>query len=196
VSRDVHGRAVDRLSYLTRDDGRVGPDGARDAQYTRELATAVVAAFRRDTVAMATHLVAACAFAELCERAGVDRPDVAHDIFALLGRQDDVVVPRAVLADRVERLRDRAGELEARGRLVLRPHLSRATGREILDEALRAFSGYHTTPVLQPRGADLVLVDTRLIFYYQNRLAAHGLAADLVGERPRTDQPRHLAMPA
>ena len=70
-------------------------------------------------------------------------------------------------------------ELESRGRIVLGAHLVRASGREILDEALRAFSGYHTTPVLAPRGDELLLADTRLIFYYQNRLAAHGLGISL-----------------
>jgi glycerol-3-phosphate O-acyltransferase len=102
------------------------------------------------------------------------------EAIALLRSQDDVVVSRTELAERVERLRDRVRELEARGGIVLGPRLGRASGREILDEALRAFSGYHTTPVLEPRGDTLLLVDTRLIFYYQNRLAAHGLAADHV----------------
>jgi glycerol-3-phosphate O-acyltransferase len=197
VSRDRRGHAIDPLSYLTDGEGRVGPDPARDAQYTRELGHAIVEAFHRNTVVMSTHLVASCAFAELCEAttqttassAGAGRP---RDIFALLRRREDVIVPRSELALRVERLRDRARELEARGRIVLRPQLARATGREILDEALRAFRGYHTTHVLEPRGADLVLVDTRLIFYYQNRLAAHGLAADLVAERPE-DTPRSPA---
>jgi glycerol-3-phosphate O-acyltransferase len=152
----------------------VGHDPARDAQYTRELGEAIVAAFLSNTVAMATHLVAACAFEKLRE----SMP--SGDIFALLRSQDDVVVSRTELADRVERLRDRVRELEARGGIVLGPRLGRASGREILDEALRAFSGYHTTPVLEPRGDTLLLVDTRLIFYYQNRLAAHGLAADHV----------------
>jgi glycerol-3-phosphate O-acyltransferase len=59
---------------------------------------------------------------------------------------------------------------------------------------LRAFSGYHTTSVLEPRGPDLVIVDPRLIFYYQNRLAAHGLAADFIGHvirgRSSPTQPR------
>jgi glycerol-3-phosphate O-acyltransferase len=105
------------------------------------------------------------------------------DIFALLRSQDDVVISRTELAERVEHLRDRVRELEGRGGIVLGPRLGRASGREILDEALRAFSGYHTTPVLEPRGDSLVLVDTRLIFYYQNRLAAHGLAADHVAPR-------------
>jgi glycerol-3-phosphate O-acyltransferase len=174
ISYDARGHAVSPLSYLTDADGRIGHDPPRDAQYTRELGEAVVAAYHRDTVVLATHLVAACAFERL--REGVD-----GDIFAMLRTQDDVTVSREDLAADVERRRDRARDLEARGRIVLGPRLVHASGREILDEALRAFSGYHTTPVLEPRGADLVLADTRLIFYYQNRLAAHGLAADLVG---------------
>jgi glycerol-3-phosphate O-acyltransferase len=172
VSYDARGHAVSALSYLTDADGRIGPDPARDAQYTRELADAVVAAYLRDTVVLATHLVAACAFERLY--AGFD-----GDIFAMLRTHDDVVVSRADLADRVERLRDRVLDLESRGRIVLGAHLARASGREILDEALRAFSGYHTTPVLAPRGDELLLADTRLIFYYQNRLAGHGLGIAL-----------------
>jgi len=50
----------------------------------------------------------------------------------------------------------------------------------VLDDALRAFAGYHTQEVLAPRGSELVLRDTRLLFYYQNRLAAHGLAFDAI----------------
>src|ERR1019366_6977189 len=107
---------------------------------------------------------------------------VAADIFAMLRTHDDVIVSRAALAESVERLRDRAKDLEDRGRIVLGARLARASGREILDEALRAFSGYHTTPVLEPRGPDLVLADTRLIFYYQNRLTSQGLAPDLLGQ--------------
>jgi glycerol-3-phosphate O-acyltransferase len=180
VSRDARGHVVDPLSYLTDADGKVDHDPARDAQYTRELGEAIVDSYQRNTVAMATHLVAACAFERMQDRLGGDR---SADIFALLREKDDVVVSRAELADRVERLRDRARELEGKGRIVLGPRLARASGREILDEALRAFSGYHTSPVLEPRGDSLLLVDTRLIFYYQNRLAGHGLAADLIAPR-------------
>jgi glycerol-3-phosphate O-acyltransferase len=190
VSHDARGHVVDPLSYLTDAEGRTCPDAARDAQYTRELGEAIVSAYRHDTVAMATHLVATVAFDKLRQSftPGVPpehptSPAKKVDIFAMLRAQDDVVVSRAEMADRVERLRDRARELEARGGIVLGPRLGRASGREILDEALRAFSGYHTSPVLEPRGDALVLVDTRLIFYYQNRLAGHGLAADL-GARP------------
>jgi glycerol-3-phosphate O-acyltransferase len=186
VSHDARGHVVDPLTYLTDGKGRIGPDAARDAQYTRELGEAIVDAYLRDTVVMPTHLVAACAFEEL--RKGLGRGAAANekdsggrDIFALLRTQDDVLVPRAELAQAVEKLRDRLKELESRGRVVLLPRLARSSGREILDEALRAFSGYHTTPVLEARGDALLLVDTRLIFYYQNRLAAHLPANGAVG---------------
>ncbi|HLK38859.1 MAG TPA: 1-acyl-sn-glycerol-3-phosphate acyltransferase [Polyangiaceae bacterium] len=173
TSYDARGHAVSAISYLTDVDGEVGHDPEREAQYTRELGDSIVAAYRSDTVALATHLVAACAFERL-------KDGVRGDIFAMLRTRDDVTVSRADLADAVEQLRDRARDLESHGRIVLGPRLGTAGGREILDEALRAFSGYHTTPVLLPRGEDLVLADTRLIFYYQNRLAAHGLGADVV----------------
>jgi glycerol-3-phosphate O-acyltransferase len=186
ISYDARGHAVSPLSYLTDGEGRVGHDPARDAQYTRELAEAVVDSYSRETVALATHLVAAAAFDRLREsvlgsaRSSRMQGEAAADIFAMLRTKDDVTVSRSALAESVERLRDRAKELESRGRIVLGAHLARASGREILDEALRAFSGYHTTSVLEPRGADLVLADTRLIFYYQNRLASQGLATDLL----------------
>ncbi len=167
VSHDARGHVVDPLTYLTDATGRIRPDPARDAQYTRELGEAIVDAFLRDTVVMPTHLVAACAFEELRKGLG------GRDIFAMLRAHDDVLVPRAELALAVEKLRDRLEEMQSRGRVVLLPRLVRASGREILDEALRAFSGYHTTPVLEARGDALLLVDTRLIFYYQNRLAGH-----------------------
>jgi len=189
VSHDARGHVVDPLTYLTGANDRVGPDAARDVQYTRELGEAIVDAFLRDTVVMPTHLVAWCAFQEL--RKGVGRGAAANeadrggrDIFAMLRAQDDVLVPRAELALSVERTRDRLKDLESRGRVVLLPRLARASGREILDEALRAFSGYHTTPVLEARGDALLLVDTRLIFYYQNRLAAHLPHVD-AGKAPR-----------
>ena len=172
VSYDSRGHAVSPASYLTDAGGRVVHDPARDAQYTRELAEALVGAYRRDTVAMATHLVAASAFEKLRASLG------GGDIFAMLRSHDDVTVPRAELAESVARLRDRAIDLQTQGKILVGPHLAHATGREILDEALRAFSGYHTTPVLEPRGDMLLLADTRLLLYYQNRLASHGLSMD------------------
>jgi glycerol-3-phosphate O-acyltransferase len=171
-SYDPRGRRVDPISYVLGPTGVPVRDPVRDAQYTRELGDVIVEAYKRDTVIMATHLVAAAAFDWLRMHAG------KADLFALLRNRDDVLVSRETLAAKVAKLRDDVRGLETKGAIVLGPTVENASGDAILSEALRAFSGYHSVPVLEPRGVDLVLRDTRLLFYYQNRLAAHGLALE------------------
>lgn len=160
------------------------PGTPRATRSTRKLGEVICASFKRDTVAMSTHLAAAAAFDRLRRAVG------SANLFALLRHSDDVSVPRARLATDLDALLERARALEARGELVLGPTLKRASGGQVLDEALRAFAGYHTNEVLSPRGVNLVLRDTRLLFYYQNRLAAHGLAFDAIAPDAQARQPR------
>jgi glycerol-3-phosphate O-acyltransferase len=195
VSHDGHGRKVDPTSYVLGDGDRPGHDAAREAQYTRELGELITVAFRRGTVAMATHLVAAAAFARL--RASVQRKGdpkatsgnggrEAADVFAMLRHEDDVHVSRRDLADDVDALLLRVKKLEEEGEIVLAENLRNKRGSEVIYHALRAFEGYHTAKVIEARGEDLVLADTRLLFYYQNRLAAHGLAIDFIAPKAKS----------
>ncbi len=181
-SHDNRGRIVDATTYVLGRDGKPAIDAARDAEYTRELGERTVDAFKRDTVAMATHVVAACAFERLRRAVG------KADLFAVLRHRDDVTVSRAELAEDVDVMVARLGVLEDRGEIVMAPGLKGKGGVAIVSDALRAFAGYHTQEVLVPRGNELVLRDTRLLLYYQNRLAAHGLAFD-------AQAPVHRAIP-
>jgi glycerol-3-phosphate O-acyltransferase len=176
-SHDNRGRLVDAKSYVTGRDGKAAMDPVRDAEYTRELGDRIVDSFKRDTVVMPTHIVAACAFERLRRAVG------KADLFAVLRHRDDVAVSRAELAEDVDVMVARLGVLEDRGEIVTAPTLRGKRGDQLVDDALRAFAGYHTHEVLAPRGAELVLRDTRLIFYYQNRLAAHGLAFDALAPK-------------
>ncbi len=176
-SHDTRGRLVEAKSYVYDAQDRPTRDNARDAQYTRELGEVICASFKRDTVVMATHLVASVAFARLEKAAGV------ADIFALLRHGDDVIVPRAEFLRELELLHGRVREMASRGEIVLAPTAQSAGAATLLDDALRAFEGYHTGEIIARRGEDLVLADTRLLFYYQNRLAAHGLAADRIAPK-------------
>ncbi len=186
-SYDTHGRRVLAESYIMGRGDRLVRDPARDAQYTRELGEVITAAYARDTVVMATHLTAAAAFQRL--RASIGR--TAHgagaaDVFTMLRHREDVTVSRKELAADVGRLLERVREMEKRSEIVVAENLAGASGGDVIDAALRAFAGYHTHVVLEPRGEDLVLADTRLLFYYQNRLAAHGggLAVDFIAPKP------------
>lgn len=189
-SHDNRGRVVDPTSYVVGRDGKPTLDPARDAEYTRELGERIVEAYKRDTVIMATHVVAAAAFERLRRAVG------KADLFTVLRHRDDVTVPRAELAEDVDVLVERLDAMEARGQIVLSPTVKGKRGDAIVNDALRAFAGYHTNEVLAPRGAELVLRDTRLLFYYQNRLAAHGLAYDVIapsGTRPANVRSRPAA---
>jgi glycerol-3-phosphate O-acyltransferase len=172
-SHDRRGRPVDVETYLYGDDGKPHRDPKRDTQYTRELGESIVTSFARDTVVMATHVVAAAAFEHLRSVVGT------RDLFAILNHRDAVRISRPDLVAKVGALVDRARALERDAKIVLAPQLS---GRpdQILESALRAFAGYHTQHIIGVGATDLVLEDTRLLFYYQNRLAAHGLAFDAI----------------
>ena len=168
---------MDATTYVTGRDGKPAMDAVRDAEYTRELGDRIVDSFKRDTVVMGTHIVAACAFERLRRAVG------KADLFAVLRHRDDVAVSRAELAEDVDVMLARVSVLEDQGEIVVAPNLRGKRGDAIVDDALRAFAGYHTQEVLAPRGSELVLRDTRLLFYYQNRLAAHGLAFDAIAPK-------------
>ncbi len=195
-SHDNRGRIVDATKYVVGRDGKPAMDAARDAEYTRELGERIVDSFKRDTVVMGTHIVAACAFERLRRAVG------KADLFAVLRHRDDVAVPRAELAEDVDVMLARVSVLEEQGEIALAPNLKGKRGDAIVADALRAFAGYHTQEVLAPRGNELVLRDTRLLFYYQNRLAAHGLGFDVIAPKgmaparmPVTKAPETAAIP-
>jgi glycerol-3-phosphate O-acyltransferase len=188
-SYDARGREVDPTSYVMGSGDVPSHDPAREAQYTREFGDSVTDAFRRDTVAMSTHLVAAAAFARL-HASATSGGRGAKDVFAMLRQVEHVSIPREELSTAVDALLDRARELEQRGGIVLAKNLHGKSGDEVVEGALRAFAGYHQRPVIEPRagahgGSELVLADPRLLFYYQNRLAVHGLAIDFIAPKSR-----------
>ncbi|GAC1352144.1 MAG: hypothetical protein NVS3B20_09220 [Polyangiales bacterium] len=198
ISHDRRGRPVDPRTYVTRGHDsaqsnsrthtthsahqehnaqgtqsageHVNLDFARDAQYTRELGEVVMAAYLRDTIAMPTHVVATAAFAKL--RASAPNAD----LFALVRKRDEVVVPEAEMVAEVAQVQARLATLESKGAIVLSSSVRGATARELLRDAERAFNGYHSSPVLRARDGGVALVDPKLLLYYQNRLAAHGVS--------------------
>ncbi len=169
VSRDPRGRAIDAKRYLFR-DGRVGFDSARDAEYTRVLGARVAASYRRDNVALATHVLA-FALLELLRR------DLGQsDIFRLLrtiGADTGVDVTR--VEREVEVLTEEIGGLEHDGKIRMSDELRRADAREIVERGLLGLGTYHTTKVAIRRGTQIVVQNADLLFYYRNRLEGYGL---------------------
>ncbi len=172
-SVDPRGREVHPASYVSL-RGAVADDPQRDAQYTRELGEAICQSYARETVLMATHIVAGAAF----EKLRATYPSA--DLFSLMRHRAEVFVPADEFARRVTDLQDKARALEDRGGIVLAPGVRNARPDDLVHEATRALADYHKRPVLAPTEGGHMISDTNLVFYYQNRLGASGL-----GYRPR-----------
>jgi len=173
-SHDRRGREIDPASYVRDHRGEVVIDPNRDAQYTRELGEEICHAYARDTVIMATHLVSAACFARL------RGASPAADLFTVLRQREAVTVPRDDLARDVAELKDRVLELAQKGGVCVADHVRESSGGDLVERAVRALSGFHASPVLHSKAEGIALCDTNLLFYYQNRLAAHGLAWDVI----------------
>jgi glycerol-3-phosphate O-acyltransferase len=170
VSHDRRGRPVDPRSYVRGVmSGEVELDHARDAHYTRQLGEEITAAYLRDTVAMSTHVVCTAAFSRL----RAQHPTA--DLFVLV-RQAETVVPTRELLSEIEATQNKLVELERRSEIVLAPAIRGATAQELLRDAERALNGYHSSAVLRTRDGGVALLDPKVILYYQNRLAGHGVA--------------------
>jgi glycerol-3-phosphate O-acyltransferase len=175
ISRDAHGRAVDRRKYVEVDGGPAH-DPQRDQEYTRELGRAILDSFRRNNVAMGTHAAAFAAFAALRRR----HPH--YDLYrALRTAGPEHAVPRAELEVDLAALLERLRALAAQGRILLAPELARATVAEALDSALRHFASFHDGDALREGPEGIYTRNMKLLYYY--RLAQYGLEEALEGSR-------------
>ena len=162
-SIDPYGRRIDPASYVLGPDGQVAADAQRDAEYTRGLGEELARAYQRLTLYLPTHLCARALFDHVAARAKTG------DVYRLLRLTGGFEVPIETLRADVDRLRrDVAARPEA-GALPARVAAMRPG--DVVDEALRAFKGYHTRPVAERVGEQVVVRHMRLLFYYRNRTA-------------------------
>jgi glycerol-3-phosphate O-acyltransferase len=177
-SYDRRGRPVDIARYLTI-RGSVAPDDARDAAYTRLLAPSLVAAYRRENVALPTSLVAFVLF----DRLRRERREASLFRFLRsLGPERGVSVDD-FLAE-LSRARDELMSLERRNLVRCGHDLRDLDAARILDQALATFATYHVVPVIERRGDRLFVGDPGLLFYYQNRLSEYEWSTSAIERRP------------
>jgi glycerol-3-phosphate O-acyltransferase len=166
-SHDTRGRVVDPVRYVTSPGGEPVHDDQRDAEYTRELAEAIVRHYARDNVVMATHVLGAALFGLL------RRNNPGLDLYRVLrtgGEAASFPMPDVHLE--VECL---LAALRARGdgpRLHAPPG---ADAEAIVHDGLRYFATYHTQPAAARRGDRVFHVDRNLLLYYGNRLQGYEL---------------------
>lgn len=168
ASRDPRGRPVEPAEYL-RVHGAFARDEARDRVYSRMLADAVAAEYRRDNVALATSILAYAVF----ERLKKSQP--SRDLYGLLRALGPTsYVTRVDLLGDLDRLLAELRALADAGEIVLSEE-ARAGAAALVDRGLSTFATYHASPVLQQRADRIYLGDANLLFFYRNRLDGYGL---------------------
>jgi glycerol-3-phosphate O-acyltransferase len=163
-SIDARGREVDPATYLQGEGGAVTLDHQREAVYTRQLGSRIAGGFRRETVLLSTHLLCRAVYDAVVERTRTP------DIYRLLRLPTSAVsVPREDVWERIERLKSEAARHPENGQIDDRVRAMQA--REVMEDALRALSSYHSKPVVQLAGERLQVGVMKLLYYYRNRTA-------------------------
>lgn len=170
------GHEIDPRSYVSI-RGEATRDAGRDAAYTQDLGELLVARYPKETVVMATALVAHVLYRR------VVRHTPRVDLFTRLRHRGEVVVPRGELTRDIAETRDRLMKLEREGALRVSQTVRRADPEQLLTRALDVWNGYHDRTAAEDRGNEVCAEDPTLLLYYQNRLV--GWAVELAGEADR-----------
>ena len=171
-SLDHAGQVIDRSRYVRDRRGQVVFDEQRDRVYTEHLAGQLVEAYRRDSVAVATHVAAYAAWKLLELR----HPRLDAFQLVLLDAQQRELEDRALLGA-IEQVLRAVEERVSQGRM--QEALPAAGGRQsraeaVLAEALDRFGRFHKHRGLSRRGTRIETWP-KLVLYYGNRLAHTGI---------------------
>jgi glycerol-3-phosphate O-acyltransferase len=167
VSHDARGRVVDPSRYLMA-DGQLVDDVARDAEYTSELASRLLQAYRADNVALPAAILAFALF-ELLRR-GSPRLDL-YRLLRSVGPA--TTMPAAAVHEELAALLEELRSLARDGRIRIGDEAIEP--RLVVRRGLETFRTYHTVPVIDRHGEHFRIRDANLAFFYRNRLEGYGL---------------------
>ncbi|MCA9563256.1 MAG: 1-acyl-sn-glycerol-3-phosphate acyltransferase, partial [Myxococcales bacterium] len=176
ISHDRQGRAVDPTTYVLR-NGSAIHDDARDREYVRFLGERVADRFLKANVVFSIHVVARAIFALLKFRHG--RWDLYNTI--RFGRGEFVGFEE--LQAWVERLMTLLRVDADAGNVELGALVERASATQLIDEACRYFTMYHSSPLIVRRGKGIELNNLSLLFYYSNRVRGYDYERRLEEQR-------------
>lgn len=167
-SVDKYGRVLDLHDYF-RLNGDETDDPQRSQEYTRLLGQELLERFQIENVVFSSHLVAFAAWNILLRQK-------KGDLYGLLAvQEEDLYVGHDEMIHVVDRLHVRLRELERGGRVRLAQHMHTDI-RAIIEHGLRNLGVYHLRqPLMRGSKGELLTQDSRLLYFYANRLKGYDL---------------------
>jgi glycerol-3-phosphate O-acyltransferase len=165
-SLDPNGNMVDRREYICDRNGNVQQDSQRDFMYTRHLTTKITEVYKKDNIALPTHVAALAAWILLRQK----HPLLDEVQLAVLDREDRCF-EKQILLEKIKSVFEQISDLRDRGEI--HSNLPSSADR-ILDIAIQRFHSFHKKNALAMNGAT-VIIEGELTLYYANRLMGYGI---------------------
>jgi glycerol-3-phosphate O-acyltransferase len=168
-----NGKVIDTTSFV-RSNGEIGHNPQRDQEYTRLLGERLVARYYKENIALTSHFVAYAYFELLREKYG------PADLFRLFRlSEEETAVSFEEFSRYAQPMLDKLHAKYEADELQLEPALRSNDLKNIVEAASRNMGVYHTLRALKISGDGerLSCEDTKLLFYYHNRMEGYQLTA-------------------
>lgn len=169
VSHDSYGRVVDRKSYVM-SNGAITHSEQRDAEYTKELSEKITYEFRKNNIALSTHILGFCLFVNLKNQ------NKGMDLYRLVKLEpEETVVAKNKLLKIIENVRNAILDLNSKEKISVDPNLKNQDAIDIFNEGVKSFNTYYEKSLVTEKGNVVLSEDLTTLYYYHNRLTNYNL---------------------
>ena len=168
-SIDKFGRTIDIKQYFV-SDGVLKADAQRDTEYTKMLADTIVDRFHKENIVLSSHVVAYTAFKTLQAK----NPNL--DLYGILRLPDyETHLDYADYLRNIVSLQNVLFEQARMGNLLLSPEIG-WEAEQLAAHGIKNLGVFHPTkPLLVDSENQVFTQNTKLLFYYHNKLVGYGL---------------------
>ncbi|MCC6816628.1 MAG: 1-acyl-sn-glycerol-3-phosphate acyltransferase [Saprospiraceae bacterium] len=158
------GSLVQLKDYFIR-EGNFILDSQRESIYTKELADAIIAQYKRYNLILPSHLTAYCAFNHFkLTHPGID------DIALVQLPEEEFFIPLSQFKDIFTKTLKRLIDLHNENKVMLSDYLLGASFDNLIEESVKAVGAFHNKKILAIENGNLVSDDLFGLYFYYNKL--------------------------
>lgn len=173
-SLDDKGHVIDFKSYFVGETNTVESNNQREKIYTRLLGEKVSESFRKNNIALSSHIIAFVAFEMLQERF------MKSDYYTFLSTPlDELEIPLDSFKVKVQETIKYLSSLEKFGEIKLSDRVKNESLDDLIAFGFNNIGIYHAAKVLYVKDEKVVTEDLSLLLYYHNKLSGYKLEEKL-----------------
>ena len=173
-SLDDKGNKIDFKSYFVGESNTIESNNQREKIYTRLLGEKVSESFRKNNIALSSHIMAFVAFEMLKGQL------MKSDYYTFLATPiDELEIPLEAFKAKVQETIDYLSSLEEYEEIKLSNRVHEESLDDVIEFGLKNLGLYHAAKVLRIRDNVIRTEDLSLLLYYRNKLSGYKLEEKL-----------------